>query len=77
MINNLSLSAFFFKFLIKIVDLADGFFTHFVEFFLADGDGICPQTEIICGCIFASACEQQQYHHSCECSASFLIQLHL
>ncbi len=77
MIDNLLLSAFFFKFLIKIVDLAESFFRHFVELFLIDGDGIRPQAEAICGCIFASACEQQQYHHSCECSASFLIQPHL
>ncbi len=67
----------FLKFLIKIVDLAEGFFGHRVVFSLTQSDGICPQAEIICGCIFASACEQQQYHHSCEYSASFLIQLHL
>ena len=76
MIDNLSPSAFFFKFLIKIVDLAESFLTHFIKFFLGDGYGICPEAEAISGCIFASACEQQKYHHCGDLPACFLIQLH-
>ena len=66
----------FLKFLIKIVDLADGFFGYFVVFFLTQSYGICPETEAICGCIFASACEQQKYHHCGDLPACFSIQLH-
>ena len=49
-----SLTAMFLKFLVKIVDLAEGFFGHRVVFFLTDSYRFCPQTEAICGCIFAS-----------------------
>ena len=70
------LGAALLEFLIKIVDLAEGVLTHFLKFFLSNRDRICPEAEAISGCIFASACEQQKYHHCGDLPACFSIQLH-
>jgi hypothetical protein len=72
------LAAMPFNFLIKIVDLAEGFFGNLVVFLLTQSNRIRPKAEsfVTCGHISASACEQQQCHHHGEFADVFLTQLH-